>query len=87
MKKISVVCSVALALIMALSCLALPVSAVGVTVVQKPNQTSFYQGIDWMYDKNGKVMLMNGDPNLASFIIFRYFCFRNKQVKLFHYEI
>ena len=69
MKKISVVCSVALALIMALSCLALPVSAVGVTVVQKPHQTSFYQGIDWMYDKNGNVMLMNGDLNLAGTVL------------------
>ena len=69
MKKITAVCSILLALIMALSCLALPVSAVGVTIVQKPDQTSFYQGVDWMYDKNGTIMLMNGDLNLAGTIL------------------
>ncbi|MEE1245853.1 MAG: dockerin type I repeat-containing protein [Acutalibacteraceae bacterium] len=69
MKKISAVCSILLALIMALSCLALPVSAAGVTVVRKPNQTSFYQGVDWMYDKNGTVTPMSGDLNLAGTIL------------------
>ena len=69
MKKISAVCSILLALIMALSCLALPVSAAGVTVVHKPNQTSFYQGVDWMYDKNGTVTPMSGDLNLAGTIL------------------
>lgn len=61
MKKISSFCSVILAVILAFSCLAFPASAANVTVVRKPDQTTFYQGIDWKYDKDGTILLINGD--------------------------
>ncbi len=64
MKKISSFCSVTLALILALSCLVFPASAANVTIVRKPDQTTFYQGIDWMYDKTGTIELMK-DLNIA----------------------
>lgn len=69
MKKTSSFCSVLLAIIIALSCLVLPASAVGVTIVEKPNQTTFYQGVDWMYSKDGELILMNGSLNLSGTVL------------------
>ncbi len=65
MKKISSFCAVLLAAVIAFSCLVLPASASGVQIVKKPDQTTFYQGVDWMYSKDGDILLMKGGINLS----------------------
>ena len=51
MKKISSLCAVILAAVIMISCLMIPASAVNSKVVRKPDSTTFYQGVDWMYSK------------------------------------
>lgn len=65
MKKISSLCAALLAAVIAFSCLVLPASASGVQIVKKPDQTTFYQGVDWMYSKDGDILLMKGGINLS----------------------
>lgn len=64
MKKISSLCAIILATVLAFSCLVIPTSALEVQVTRKPSQTSYYQGVDWMYAKDGSVMLMKGNLNI-----------------------
>lgn len=65
MKKISSLCAVMLSMIIMLSCLVIPTSAVNSQVVHKPDKTTFYQGVDWMYSKSGEIILMKGELNLS----------------------
>lgn len=77
MKKLSSLGALILALIMALSCFIMPASAANATVVKKPDGTTFYQGIDWMYSKDGEILLMNGGLNLSGTVL----SFNNKTVE------
>ena len=65
MKKISSLCAVILATVIMLSCLMIPASAGNSKVVRKPDNTTFYQGVDWMYSKSGEILLMKGGLNLS----------------------
>ena len=65
MKKISSLCAVILAAVIMISCLMIPASAVNSKVVRKPDSTTFYQGVDWMYSKSGEILLMKGGLNLS----------------------
>ncbi len=56
MKKISSLCAVILAAVIMISCLMIPASAVNSQVVRKPDKTTFYQGVDWMYSKSGAIL-------------------------------
>ena len=65
MKKISSLCAVMLAIVIMVSCLMIPASAANSQVVRKPDKTTFYQGVDWMYSKSGEIILMKGGLNLS----------------------
>lgn len=69
MKKISSLCAVVLAMIIAFSCLMIPTSALSVRIDRKPDQLTFHQGIDWMYSKEGDIILMKGSLNLSGTVL------------------
>lgn len=64
MKKTSSALSVILAIILAFSCFSIFASAETATLSKKPDQSTFYQGIDWMYNKTGSIILIR-DLNLS----------------------
>lgn len=61
MKKsyIKVTISAMLAFVVAFSCMSIAIAA-NVKVVTPPSKTTLYQGIDWSYNKSGKVALIGG---------------------------
>ena len=61
MKKITLrsLVSLMLALLLAFSAVSVAAFAADVTVVKSP-KTTFYQGIDWSYDKSGKISFIGG---------------------------
>lgn len=63
------VLSLALALVLALSVFGVSVIAADVSIVKNPTRTSFYQGIDWTYDKSGKIALVGGDLDISGTIL------------------
>lgn len=69
MKKLSSFCAVILALIIALSCVFIPVSAANASLVTKPAKLTFYQGIDWMYTKDGTLAMLKGGLDLHGTVI------------------
>lgn len=77
MKKRTSIFALLLALIMAFSCLAIPASALNSTVVKKPDNTTFYQGVDWMYSKDGEIILMKGGLNMSGAVL----SYNNKTVE------
>lgn len=48
-----------LAFVIAFSCMSTAIAA-DVKIVTPPKKTSFYQGIDWSYNKSGKIALIGG---------------------------
>ena len=68
--KIKAVVSVLLSLVIAFSCLTLSVTAAATaTVVKKPAKTTFYQGIDWAYDKSDRIKEIHGTFDIAGTIL------------------
>ena len=68
--KIKATVSVMLSFIIALSCFSFTATAAGTaTVVKKPDKTSFYQGIDWAYNKSGKITGIGGDFTVAGTVL------------------
>lgn len=65
MKRISSLCAVMFAMIIAFSCLMIPTSALDVQIDRMPDQQTFYQGVDWMYSNEGEIILMKGSLNMA----------------------
>ncbi len=47
-----------LAFILAFSCIGVCAVAASVSVAKAPNRTTYYQGIDWSYDKTGKISVI-----------------------------
>lgn len=75
--KIKAAVSVILSLVIALSCLAFSATAAATaTVVKKPDKTNFYQGIDWTYNKSGKISGIGGDFNIAGTVL----SYNNKEI-------
>lgn len=75
--KIKAAVSVILSLVIALSCLAFSATAAATaTVVKKPDKTTFYQGIDWAYNKAGKISGIGGDFNMAGTVL----SYNNKEI-------
>lgn len=69
MKNISknAVCII-LSLIFAFSSFAVLASAKTITIVKQPTKRTFYQGIDWMYNKNNIIFLVS-DPDLTGTVL------------------
>ncbi len=68
--KIKAIISVILSLVITLSCFAFTaIAAETAKVVKKPDKTTFYQGIDWAYNKSGKINGIGGDFNIAGTIL------------------
>lgn len=63
------VISFLLALILAFSSVGIIAIAADVSVVKQPARTSFYQGIDWSYNKSGKIVMVGGDPDLSGTVL------------------
>lgn len=75
--KFKAIVSVILSLVMTLSCFAFSVTAAATaTVVKNPDKTSFYQGIDWAYNKAGKISGIGGDLNIAGTVL----SYNNKEI-------
>lgn len=77
MKKLYAICAPVLALILALSCLVMPACAANVKVEKKPNNTTFYQGVDWMYTRDGDIILMKGELDISGTVL----SYNNKTVE------
>ncbi|MBO5420543.1 MAG: dockerin type I repeat-containing protein [Clostridia bacterium] len=71
----SVLC-VILSCVILFSCFGIVASAANVTVVKKPSQTTFYQGIDWAYNKSGKISAVSGDFDISGTVL----SYNSKQV-------
>lgn len=63
------VLSLALAFVLAFSVIGVAASAANVTVVKMPSQTSYYQGLDWTYNKSGKISLVGGDFDISGTVL------------------
>lgn len=63
------VISFALALILAFSSVGIIAIAADVSVVKQPVRTSFYQGVDWSYNKSGKLAMVGGDPDISGTVL------------------
>lgn len=69
-KKFRSVFSVILCLVMMFSCFSLVAGAAGdVTIVKKPDKTTYYQGIDWSYNKSGVISVIGGNFDLSGTIL------------------
>lgn len=63
------VISFILALILAFSAVGIVAIAADVTVVKQPSRTSFYQGVDWSYNKAGKLVTIGGDLDVSGTVL------------------
>ncbi|MBQ8574661.1 MAG: dockerin type I repeat-containing protein [Clostridia bacterium] len=61
--------SLALAFLLAFSVMGVAAVAANVTIVKMPAQTSYYQGIDWTYNKAGKIALVGGDFDISGTVL------------------
>lgn len=64
MRKVRSAISSVLALIFICLCLTVPTCAASIKVVKAPDQTEFYEGVDWIYAKDGSIMIVSGNLNL-----------------------
>ncbi len=64
-KKFRTVLCVVLSLVMLLPCFTIASFAADVTIVKKPTKTTFYQGIDWAYNKSGVISVIGGSFDLS----------------------
>lgn len=75
MKFRSVLC-VILSCVILFLCFGIATFAADVTIVKNPAQTTFYQGIDWAYNKAGKISAISGDFNISGTVL----SYNSKQV-------
>lgn len=68
-KKIRTFLCIALSLVMLLPCFGISSFAADVTVVKKPSKTTFYQGIDWSYNKSGVISVIGGSFDLSGTVL------------------
>lgn len=69
MKKASSAISFLLALTLVCLSLVVPAFAVSVKVEKNPDTTVFYEGVDWIYGKNGDIMLVGGNLDLSGTVL------------------
>ncbi len=68
-KKFKSLISVVLSLVMIFSCFGIVASAADVKVIKQPNRTTFYQGIDWSYNKSGTISVVGGGFDLSGTVL------------------
>lgn len=68
-KKIRTFLCIALSLVMLLPCFTVASFATEVTVVKNPTKTTFYQGIDWSYNKSGVISVIGGSFDLSGTVL------------------
>lgn len=68
-KKFRTVLCVVLSLVMLLPCFNIASFAADVTIVKKPAKTTFYQGIDWAYNKSGVISAIGGSFDLSGTVL------------------
>jgi hypothetical protein len=67
-KKSASILSVILSVIMSISCFAFTASATDISIAVKPTQTTFYQGIDWVFNSDGSITTI-GNLNISGTVI------------------
>lgn len=68
-KKFRAFLCIALSLVMLLPCFTVASFAADVTVVKNPTKTTFYQGIDWAYNKSGVVSVIGGSFDISGTVL------------------
>ncbi len=68
-KKFKTVLCIVLSLVMLLPCFGISSFAAGVTIVKAPAKTTFYQGIDWAYNKSGVISVIGGSFDLSGTVL------------------
>ena len=68
-KKFRTFLCIALSLVMLLPCFTVASFAADVTVVKNPTKTTFYQGIDWAYNKSGVVSVIGGSFDISGTVL------------------
>ncbi|MBR0348826.1 MAG: dockerin type I repeat-containing protein [Acutalibacteraceae bacterium] len=68
-KKFRTVICIVLSLVMILPCFTVSSFAADVTVVKKPTKTTFYQGIDWSYNKSGVISVIGGSLDISGTVL------------------
>ena len=68
MRKAYSVISFLFSMVFVLSCLTLPAYALSAKIEKAPDRTVFYQGIDWVYAKDGSVSLVH-DLDISGTVI------------------
>ena len=68
-KKLRTLISVVLSFVMIFSCFGIVASAADVKVIKQPNRTTFYQGIDWSYNKSGTISVIGGTFDLSGTVL------------------
>ena len=68
-KKFRTVLCIVLSLVMLLPCLSVASFAANVTVVKSPTKTTFYQGIDWAYNKSGVISVIGGSFDISGTVL------------------
>lgn len=58
-----------LAFVLAFTFVGVVAVAANVTIVKQPSTTSYYQGIDWSYNKAGKISLIGGDFDISGTVL------------------
>lgn len=75
-KKFRTLLSLILSVVMAFACFGIAVTAADVKIVKNPNKTTFYQGIDWSYNKSGKISVIGGSFDISGTVL----SYNSKQV-------
>ncbi len=68
-KKFRTVICVVLSFVMILPCFTVSSFAADVTIVKKPTKTTFYQGIDWSYNKSGTISVISGSFDISGTVL------------------
>lgn len=68
-KKFRAFLCIALSLIMLLPCFTVASFAADVTIVKNPTKATFYQGIDWAYNKSGVVSVIGGSFDISGTVL------------------
>lgn len=68
MKSIKKTVCVLLSVILAFSVFTVLSSAKSITVIKQPDKRTFYQGIDWMYNKSN-IISLTADPDLTGTVL------------------
>ncbi len=55
-RNIKTALSLVLAIALSFSCASICFAAISPNVVKQPNRTTYYQGVDWSYNKDGKIL-------------------------------